>query len=133
MRTTYRTAPTSCLKGSFADVGLYCRAHYSDISSHCANLMPQGPDLTLSLPELHLTFTLPKLMPQGPYLSLSLPELHLTFTLPNLMPQGPPAEAARRLQSWQRGATGYPIVDAGMRELWETGWMCQVSGLGFRV
>ena len=24
---------------------------------------------------------------------------------------------------WQRGQTGYPIVDAGMRELWATGWM----------
>ena len=24
---------------------------------------------------------------------------------------------------WQRGQTGYPIVDAGMRQLWETGWM----------
>jgi deoxyribodipyrimidine photo-lyase len=27
------------------------------------------------------------------------------------------------LRSWQRGITGYPIVDAGMRELWHTGWM----------
>jgi deoxyribodipyrimidine photo-lyase len=27
------------------------------------------------------------------------------------------------LTAWQRGATGYPIVDAGMRELWRTGWM----------
>ncbi|MCB1505103.1 MAG: deoxyribodipyrimidine photo-lyase [Hyphomicrobiaceae bacterium] len=27
------------------------------------------------------------------------------------------------LTSWQRGMTGYPIVDAGMRELWQTGWM----------
>ena len=30
-------------------------------------------------------------------------------------------EAAFRC--WQRGLTGYPIVDAGMRELWDTGWM----------
>ncbi len=29
----------------------------------------------------------------------------------------------RPLQSWQKGQTGYPIVDAGMRELWTTGWM----------
>lgn len=29
-------------------------------------------------------------------------------------------EALRR---WQKGQTGYPIVDAGMRELWETGYM----------
>jgi len=27
------------------------------------------------------------------------------------------------LQAWQRGQTGYPIVDAGMRQLWATGWM----------
>ena len=27
------------------------------------------------------------------------------------------------LLAWQRGRTGYPIVDAGMRELWRTGWM----------
>jgi deoxyribodipyrimidine photo-lyase len=27
------------------------------------------------------------------------------------------------LAAWQRGRTGYPIVDAGMRELWATGWM----------
>ncbi len=26
-------------------------------------------------------------------------------------------------RAWQRGQTGYPIVDAGMRELWATGWM----------
>ena len=27
------------------------------------------------------------------------------------------------LHAWQGGRTGYPIVDAGMRELWATGWM----------
>ncbi|MCX7384154.1 MAG: deoxyribodipyrimidine photo-lyase [Alphaproteobacteria bacterium] len=27
------------------------------------------------------------------------------------------------LAAWQRGRTGIPIVDAGMRELWQTGWM----------
>ncbi|MEZ6057673.1 MAG: deoxyribodipyrimidine photo-lyase [Planctomycetaceae bacterium] len=27
------------------------------------------------------------------------------------------------LKRWQQGTTGYPIVDAGMRELWTTGWM----------
>jgi deoxyribodipyrimidine photo-lyase len=30
---------------------------------------------------------------------------------------------ADTLRRWQRGQTGYPIVDAGMRQLWETGWM----------
>ena len=27
------------------------------------------------------------------------------------------------LAAWQHGRTGYPIVDAGMRQLWATGWM----------
>ena len=27
------------------------------------------------------------------------------------------------LRAWQRGRTGYPIVDAGMRQLWHIGWM----------
>ena len=27
------------------------------------------------------------------------------------------------LEKWQKGMTGYPIVDAGMRELWQTGYM----------
>ncbi|EAU40527.1 DNA photolyase [Fulvimarina pelagi HTCC2506] len=27
------------------------------------------------------------------------------------------------LKAWQNGLTGYPIVDAGMRQLWKTGWM----------
>jgi deoxyribodipyrimidine photo-lyase len=32
-------------------------------------------------------------------------------------------EAEADLKAWQAGRTGYPIVDAGMRQLWETGWM----------
>ncbi|MBT2744963.1 MULTISPECIES: deoxyribodipyrimidine photo-lyase [unclassified Lysobacter] len=28
-----------------------------------------------------------------------------------------------KLEAWQQGLTGVPIVDAGMRELWATGWM----------
>lgn len=31
--------------------------------------------------------------------------------------------APEELNLWQRGHTGLPIVDAGMRQLWETGWM----------
>jgi len=27
------------------------------------------------------------------------------------------------LNAWRNGETGYPIVDAGMRQLWQTGWM----------
>jgi len=30
--------------------------------------------------------------------------------------------SAADFKAWRRGATGYPLVDAGMRQLWATGW-----------
>ncbi len=30
---------------------------------------------------------------------------------------------AKHFEAWTKGRTGYPLVDAGMRELWHTGWM----------
>ncbi len=56
---------------------------------------------------------------------------HLLYHFPQT-PQLPLREDFKRfpwrkdaafLASWQKGVTGYPIVDAGMRELWTTGWM----------
>ena len=35
----------------------------------------------------------------------------------------PWANDDKALLAWQKGQTGYPIVDAGMRELWQTGYM----------
>ena len=32
------------------------------------------------------------------------------------------ADNADTVTAWQKGMTGYPLVDAGMRELWATGW-----------
>ena len=29
----------------------------------------------------------------------------------------------QEIAAWQQGNTGYPLVDAGMRQLWQTGWM----------
>jgi deoxyribodipyrimidine photo-lyase len=34
-----------------------------------------------------------------------------------------PRDYAADLRAWQHGRTGIPIVDAGLRELWRTGWM----------
>lgn len=31
---------------------------------------------------------------------------------------------ATQLRRWQRGETGFPLVDAAMRQLWKVGWMC---------
>ncbi|MBY0380047.1 MAG: DNA photolyase family protein [Burkholderiales bacterium] len=30
---------------------------------------------------------------------------------------------SKYLEAWQKGLTGFPIIDAGMRELWQTGYM----------
>lgn len=56
---------------------------------------------------------------------------HLLYHWPSLAEENwkdqfdsfPWAENAEGLKAWQQGRTGYPIVDAGMRELWQTGWM----------
>jgi deoxyribodipyrimidine photo-lyase len=56
---------------------------------------------------------------------------HLLFYNPALASQNydqrfdafPWRSDSAALRAWQRGLTGYPIVDAGMRELWTTGWM----------
>jgi deoxyribodipyrimidine photo-lyase len=56
---------------------------------------------------------------------------HLLYQFPELPQKNlqakfdrfPWREDAEALARWQRGQTGYPIVDAGMRELWQTGYM----------
>ena len=59
---------------------------------------------------------------------------HLLFHFPHLpeqplkdgfaeFPWRKAADYAEDLKAWQRGQTGIPMVDAGMRELWATGWM----------
>lgn len=56
---------------------------------------------------------------------------HLLYDMPNLHKRNlqhsfdafPWRTDRKALRAWQRGQTGYPIVDAGMRELWQTGVM----------
>jgi deoxyribodipyrimidine photo-lyase len=57
---------------------------------------------------------------------------HLLYTNPELATRNYRPEFDRfewqslstgELKAWQRGRTGYPLVDAGMRQLWQTGWM----------
>ena len=56
---------------------------------------------------------------------------HLLFHFPDLPEKNwrsdfdafPWVDDKAALTAWRRGATGYPIIDAGMRELWTTGYM----------
>jgi deoxyribodipyrimidine photo-lyase len=41
----------------------------------------------------------------------------------NAMPVDTDSAAQRRFERWAAGTTGYPIIDAGMRQLLATGWM----------
>ncbi len=56
---------------------------------------------------------------------------HLIYHFPKMTSENwrsefdafPWVKSGDELKAWQRGQTGYPIVDAGMRELWTTGYM----------
>lgn len=56
---------------------------------------------------------------------------HLLFHIPHTMEEPlreefkafPWENDHKALKAWQQGRTGYPIVDAGMRQLWATGWV----------
>lgn len=56
---------------------------------------------------------------------------HLTHHVPRLaweplrrqFAEFPWSPDAALLRAWQRGRTGYGLVDAGLRQLWQTGWM----------
>ena len=56
---------------------------------------------------------------------------HLLFDVPDLATRNlqpsfdafPWKHSEEALKAWQRGRTGYPIVDAGMRQLWHSGVM----------
>ena len=56
---------------------------------------------------------------------------HLLFHFPQMPEKSfrpefskfPWIEDDNALADWQKGCTGFPIVDAGMRQLWQTGWM----------
>ncbi|MFN3628025.1 MAG: cryptochrome/photolyase family protein [Parvibaculum sp.] len=56
---------------------------------------------------------------------------HLVFHWPSMVSENwksefdafPWASDDGSFLAWTKGMTGYPLVDAGMRELWQTGWM----------
>lgn len=56
---------------------------------------------------------------------------HLLYNFPDLPRKAfnpkfadfPWTDNEAKFNAWKKGQTGYPIVDAGMRQLWKTGWM----------
>ncbi len=58
----------------------------------------------------------------GYHLLLHFPETASTPLRPEWS-RFPWREDAAALAAWKQGRTGFPIVDAGMRQLWQSGWM----------
>ncbi|KAG4185437.1 hypothetical protein ERO13_A09G230000v2 [Gossypium hirsutum] len=56
------------------------------------------------------------------YLTFNFPFTHERPLLSNLK-YFPWNADVNRFKAWRQGRTGYPLVDAGMRELWATGWI----------
>ncbi|KAI5068992.1 hypothetical protein GOP47_0015293 [Adiantum capillus-veneris] len=56
------------------------------------------------------------------YLSFNFPFTHERSLLSNLK-SFPWRVDEGFFKAWRQGRTGYPLVDAGMRELWATGWL----------
>jgi len=85
---------------------------------HAAGELPDGQGRWAFLREIawrefsaHLLFHYPHL-PDQP-----LKEQFVDF------PWREPEDYGADLKAWQQGQTGIPMVDAGMRELWQSGWM----------
>ncbi|KAM3920599.1 deoxyribodipyrimidine photo-lyase-like [Leptodactylus fuscus] len=60
------------------------------------------------------------------WLLVLFPDLHVEPVRPAYKSQRWSSDQ-NHLRAWQKGLTGYPLVDAAMRELWLTGWMCNYS------
>lgn len=56
------------------------------------------------------------------YILHHFPQLPIR-SLDNDFERYPWSEDRRMLLAWRKGQTGYPLVDAAMRQLWQTGWM----------
>ena len=93
--------------------------HFGEISPnqawYAAKGRDEGKDLAHFLSELGWREFSHSLLYHNP----DLPRRNLQ----NKFDHFPWRDDADSLRRWQRGMTGYPIVDAGMRELWQTGYM----------
>jgi deoxyribodipyrimidine photo-lyase len=93
--------------------------HFGEISPstvwHACRQRGGGPDRQTFLRELIWRDFSAYLLWHHP----TLPEQPLRPAYANL----PWRRDAKSLRAWQKGQTGVPIVDAGMRQLWHTGWM----------
>jgi deoxyribodipyrimidine photo-lyase len=93
--------------------------HFGEISAcqiwHLAHQRPGGKGRQTFIRELLWREFCANLLWHNP----GLPEVPLKPEFANM----PWRDDKPGLTAWQKGQTGVPIVDAGMRQLWQTGWM----------
>ncbi|MGD0105380.1 MAG: deoxyribodipyrimidine photo-lyase, partial [Rhodopila sp.] len=93
--------------------------HFGEISAaqlwHMAHRRPGGDGRQIFIRELLWREFCANLLWHNP----GLPETPLKPEFGNM----PWRDDTAALAAWQQGRTGVPIVDAGMRQLWQTGWM----------
>ena len=107
------------LPGEDGTSRLSAHLHWGEISPrqvwHGARALPAGDGLATYLGEILWREFAAYLLWHHP----TMPEAPLRPAFAKL-PFRPPGDDMR---AWQRGQTGIPIVDAGMRQLWRLGWM----------
>ncbi len=89
--------------------------HVSDIWEKCYNLKSKNINLKKYLNELGWREFSHSLINNFPQM--------LKGNLRKEFDKFPWDKNIKNLKAWKNGMTGYPIVDAGMRQLYETGWM----------
>ena len=93
--------------------------HFGEISAarlwHMAHQRPNGKSRDIFIRELLWREFCANLLWHNP----GLPDTPLKPEFANM----PWRDDQSALRAWQQGRTGVPIVDAGMRQLWHTGWM----------
>jgi len=99
------------------------RLHWGEVSPHqvwhAAKMRGEAGGLTRDLDHFHSELGWREFSYSLLYHFPALPRENLQDRFDSF----PWDDNADALKRWQRGETGYPIVDAGMRELWETGYM----------
>ena len=87
--------------------------------AQCGDGMPDGPAGT---PSTRVLAPHGRYREYSRYLSFHFPFTHERSLLEHLR-ACPWRWDQGHFKAWRQGRTGYPLVDAGMRELWSTGWM----------
>ena len=89
--------------------------HVEKIYSECSKIKPKNINITKYINELGWREFSHSLINYFPEM--------LKGNLRKEFDKFPWVKNEKYLSAWKKGMTGYPIVDAGMRELYETGWM----------